>query len=222
MGTIAVVEYGAGNIGSVTNALRHVGVPHLVTDDPAAILAAPGVIFPGVGATADTMANLRARGLVPALRAVAASGRPLFGICVGQQVLFSRSYEGAVHDCLDILPGEVRRFPDRPDLHVPHMGWNSVRLRRPHPLFAGVPDGTAFYFVHSYYVAPDDDSVVLGETDYGLTFAAATARGAIVTTQFHPEKSGRWGLRLYANFARIVAERVATAQVAAVPAGRGA
>ncbi|CAA9568535.1 MAG: Imidazole glycerol phosphate synthase amidotransferase subunit [uncultured Thermomicrobiales bacterium] len=218
---IAVVDYGAGNLGSVVNALEHLGVPHVVTDDPATILGAAGVIFPGVGATADSMRNLRERGLVGVLRAVAEGGRPLFGVCVGQQVLFDTSYEGDPHPCLGILGGEVRRFPDTDDLIVPHMGWNGVTLRRPHPLFAGIPDGTEFYFVHSYYCAPDDEAIVLGETDYGAPFAAAIARGNVMATQFHPEKSGRWGLQLYRNFAHLVADRL-TLPEAAVATGRSA
>lgn len=217
---IAVVDYGAGNLGSVVNALEHLGIAHVVTDDPATIVGAAGVIFPGVGATADAMQNLRMRGLVEPLRMVAASGRPLFGVCVGQQVLFDTSYEGDPHPCLGILGGEVRRFHDA-DLIVPHMGWNGVSLRRPHPLFAGIPDGTEFYFVHSYYCAPTDDAIILGETDYGAPFAAAIARGNVMATQFHPEKSGRWGLQVYRNFAQIV-ETGATSPDLAVAAGRSA
>ncbi len=200
---IAVVDYGAGNLGSVVNALEHLRIPHIVTADPDQILAAPGVIFPGVGATADAMENLRERGLIAVLQAVAASGRPLLGICVGQQVLFETSYEGDPHACLGILEGEVRRFSDI-DLIVPHMGWNSVQLRHAHPLFAGIPDHTEFYFVHSYYCQPTDGAVILGETEYGAPFAAAIAHGNILATQFHPEKSGRWGLQIYANFAELV------------------
>jgi glutamine amidotransferase len=218
---IAVVDYGAGNVGSVVNALEHIGVPHVVTDDPATILAAEGVIFPGVGATADAMSNLRARGLVGTIRTVAASGRPLFGICVGQQVLFGTSYEGEPHPCLGIFAGEIRRFPDTDDLIVPHMGWNGVTLRRPHPLFADIPDGTEFYFVHSYYVAPEDEAIILGETEYGRRFPAAVARGNVMATQFHPEKSGRWGLQIYRNFARLVAEQAGAREVAGL-AGRPA
>ena len=205
---IAVIDYGAGNVGSVVNALNHLGIPHVVTDDPATILAADGVIFPGVGATADSMANLRSRGLVEVIRQATASGKPFFGICVGQQVLFGTSYEGEPHPCLGVFDGDVRRFLDG-ELHVPHMGWNTVRLRRAHPLFAGIPDETPFYFVHSYHVAPADEAIILGETDYGTAFPAAVARGAVMATQFHPEKSGRWGLRVYRNFAQIVADYVA-------------
>lgn len=216
MSTIAVIDYGAGNLGSVVNALNHLGVSHVVTDDARAILGADGVIFPGVGATADTMTNLRARGLAPVIAAAVESGRPFLGICVGQQVLFSTSYEGAPHDCLGVLQGEVRRFPD--DQIVPHMGWNGVWLRHEHPLFAGIPDGAEFYFVHSYYVAPVDDALILGETSYGPTFPAAIACGPVVATQFHPEKSGRWGLQLLHNFADMVDQSVATQLVATAPA----
>jgi len=218
---IVVVDYGAGNLGSVVNALEHLGVPHVVTDEPATILGASGVIFPGVGATADSMRNLRERGLVEVLRAVADGGRPLFGVCVGQQVLFDTSYEGDPHPCLGILGGEVRRFPDNDELIVPHMGWNGVNVLRAHPLFAGIPDGTEFYFVHSYYCAPDDESTVLGMTDYGAPFASAIGRGNVMATQFHPEKSGKWGLQIYRNFAQLVDEGLGVS-AAAVAAGRSA
>jgi len=216
---IAVVDYGAGNLGSVVNALEYLGIPHVVTADPATLLGAAGVIFPGVGATADSMRNLRERGLVDVLRAVAGSGRPLLGVCVGQQVLFDTSYEGDPHPCLGILGGEVRRFPDNDELIVPHMGWNGVSILRPHPLFAGIPDGTEFYFVHSYYCAPDDESIVLGATDYSASFPAAIERGNVMATQFHPEKSGKWGLQIYRNFARLVDEGLAV-PTAVVAAGR--
>ncbi len=229
MGMIAVIDYGAGNLGSVVNALEHLGVHHVVTDDPATILAADGVILPGVGATADTMANLRARGLVPTIAAAVEGGRPFLGICVGQQVLFDTSHEGEPHGCLAVLGGEVRRFPDDDGLIVPHMGWNGVRRRADHPLLDGIPDGAEFYFVHSYYCAPDDAGLIVGETDYGLPFPAIIARGAVAATQFHPEKSGRWGLRLLRNFARLVAEQgdgaagrpgEAREGAAPIPAGR--
>ncbi len=218
---IVVVDYGAGNLGSVVNALEHLGVPHVVTDESATILGAPGVIFPGVGATADSMRNLRERGLVEVLRAVADGGRPLFGVCVGQQVLFDTSYEGDPHPCLGILGGEVRRFPDNDELIVPHMGWNGVNVLRAHPLFAGIPDGTEFYFVHSYYCAPDDESIVLGMTDYGAPFASAIGRGNVMATQFHPEKSGKWGLQIYRNFAQLVEEGLGVSAAAVAP-GRSA
>jgi glutamine amidotransferase len=147
------------------------------------------------------MSNLAQRRLVEPIREYIASGRPFLGICMGLQVLFSMSEEGGEHPCLDILPGRVRRLPD--GLKVPQMGWNGVRQRCPHPVFDGIPDGAFFYFVHSYYADPEDSSVVIGETDYGVTFPAVVAKDNIVATQFHPEKSADAGLRLYENFLRI-------------------
>jgi glutamine amidotransferase len=138
---------------------------------------------------------------VEPIREYIASGRPFLGICMGLQVLFSVSEEGGEHSCLDILPGRVRRLPD--GLKVPHMGWNRIRRRCAHPIFEGISDGAFFYFVHSYYAQPEDPSVVIGETDYGVTFPAVVARDNIVATQFHPEKSAESGLRLYQNFLRM-------------------
>jgi len=199
---IIVVDYGAGNLASVVNALERVGAPVVVSRDPAALDEADGVIVPGVGAAADTMRHLSELGFVPRLRATIERGVPFLGICMGLQVLLEVSYEGGEHRCLGIVPGIVRRLPEQ--VTVPHMGWNEVRLRRPHPLFAGIPDGTDFYFVHSFYAEPSDDAWILGETDYGVRFASVLARGNVMATQFHPEKSGRWGLRLLENFVTLV------------------
>jgi glutamine amidotransferase len=198
---LVVVDYGAGNLRSVAIALTRLGFDPLVTSEPKAVRTADALILPGVGAAADTMRNLAQRRLVEPIRAYIASGRPFLGICMGLQALFSVSEEGGEHQCLDILPGRVRRLPD--GLKVPHMGWNRVRQRCPHPIFEGIADGAFFYFVHSYYPHPDDPSVVIGETDYGVTFAAVVAKGNIVATQFHPEKSAESGLRLYENFLRM-------------------
>jgi imidazole glycerol-phosphate synthase subunit HisH len=200
--TIAIVDYGAGNLRSVTHAAEQVGLRPLVTDDAAAIRAAEGVILPGVGAAADTMLNLQNRHLVAVVKEVIARGTPFFGVCMGLQALLTRSEEGGEHACLDVIPGTVRRFPA--GLTVPHMGWNQVRQVRPHPFFDGIPDGAHFYFVHSYYVDPRDRETVAGETEYGLAFPSVVIRDNVVATQFHPEKSGRHGLRLYANFGRLV------------------
>jgi glutamine amidotransferase len=200
--TIAIVDYGAGNLRSVTHAAEHVGLRPVVTDDPATIRAAEGVILPGVGAAADTMLNLDRRHLVGVVKEVIARGTPFFGVCMGLQALFTVSEEGGAHPCLDVLPGTVRRFPSGP--RIPHMGWNQVRQVRRHPFFDGVPDGANFYFVHSFYVDPADPAVIAGETDYGVVFPSVVIRDALVATQFHPEKSGRHGLRLYANFGRLV------------------
>jgi glutamine amidotransferase len=198
---LVVVDYGAGNLRSVAIALARLGFDPLVTSEPRAVRTADALILPGVGAAADTMSNLAQRQLVEPIREYIASGRPFLGICMGLQVLFSLSEEGGEHPCLDILPGRVCRLPD--GLKVPHMGWNRVRQRGSHPIFDGIPDDALFYFVHSYYAQPADPSVVIGETDYGVTFPAVVAKDNIIATQFHPEKSAESGIRLYENFLRM-------------------
>jgi glutamine amidotransferase len=195
---VVVVDYGAGNLRSVSRAVAHVGFEPSITADPHDLDDADAVILPGVGAAADTMRNLRASGMEAPVRAFIASGRPFFGVCMGQQALLSVSEEGGEHECLGVIPGRVVRLPK--GQKVPHMGWNQVRQRLQHPLFEGIPDESYFYFVHSYVPAPDDADVVIGETDYGVTFASVLARDNIVATQFHPEKSGEMGLRMYRNF----------------------
>ncbi len=199
---IAIVDYGAGNLRSVVHAVAHAGLQAVVTDDPAVIRNAPGVILPGVGAAADTMANLRSRDLVGVVHDVIAASTPFLGVCMGMQALFTVSEEGGRHGCLDAFPGTVRRFS--PGLSIPHMGWNRVHQVRPHPIWDGIDDGAHFYFVHSYFVDPGDETIVIGATDYGVRFPAVIARGSVVATQCHPEKSAAPGLRLYANFGRIV------------------
>ena len=196
---VFVVDYDAGNLRSVARALAHAGVEPEVSADAGALLAADGVILPGVGAASDTMAKLRERGLVEPIREYIASGKPFFGVCMGLQALLDHSDEGGGQECLGVLPGEVRHF-GHSDLKVPHMGWNTVRWLREHPLTVGVPSDSYFYFVHSFYPEPADPREVLGETEYGLTFASVLARDNVVATQFHPEKSGAHGLQLYANF----------------------
>ena len=207
MTTIAVVDYGMGSLRSVARALEHVAprARVVVSSDPSVIDAAGRVVFPGQGAMPDCMRFLQAAGLREAVLRAAAS-KPLFGVCIGEQMLFEHSAEG---DCagLGVLPGEVVRFdaarmrlPDGSRLKVPHMGWNRVSQCREHPLWAGVPDGAFFYFVHSYHVVPRDPALVAATTDYGGAFTCAVARDNIFATQFHPEKSAAFGLRLYANF----------------------
>ena len=198
---LIVIDYGAGNLRSVAIALARLDFDPLITSEPETVDNADIVILPGVGAAADTMSNLAQRRLVEPIRQYIASGRPFLGICMGLQVLFSVSEEGGEHPCLDILPGRVRRLPD--GLKVPQMGWNHVRQRCSHPIFDGIPDDAFFYFVHSYYADPENPSVVIGETDYGVTFPAVVAKDNIVATQFHPEKSAESGLRLYENFLRM-------------------
>lgn len=199
-GRVVVVDYGAGNLRSVARALAYVGADPLVSDDPAAIAAAGAVVLPGVGAAADTMSNLRGRDLVRPINEYLAAGRPFLGVCMGLQALLEFSEEGGGHDCLGFFPGAVRQFPRESGLKIPHMGWNTVDWRRAHPVTEGIPSGRYFYFVHSYYPSTPDPGLVLGETSYGLTFPSVLASGYVVATQFHPEKSGPDGLRLYRNF----------------------
>jgi len=224
MATIAVIDYGMGNLRSVFKALEYVAPRQrvVIAQDAAAIANADRAVFPGQGAMPDCMAHLRQAGLLDALLEFARS-RPLFGVCVGEQMLFERSEEGeggrggeGVKDgagddggtpCLGLFPGSVVRFPagqrDREGraLKVPHMGWNTVRQVRPHPLWQGIADEERFYFVHSYYACPTDQGLDVGRSEHGVGFTSAVARDNIFATQFHPEKSAAAGLRLYANFA---------------------
>jgi imidazole glycerol-phosphate synthase subunit HisH len=198
---LVIVDYGAGNLHSVARAVTHAGARPLITSNPRYLAEAEALIVPGVGAAADTMMNLHRHGLVEPIREYIASGRPFLGVCMGQQALFDVSEEGGEHECLGVLPGRVVRLPD--GLKVPHMGWNQVQITREHPIFEGIPDGSHFYFVHSYYPRPDDPAIVLGETEYGVTFPSVVGRDNVVATQFHPEKSGQAGLQMYANFLKI-------------------
>lgn len=211
---LVIVDYGAGNLRSVARAVAHAGVEPLVTARPEDVLAAKALILPGVGAAEDTMANLRRAGLIEPLREYIASGRPFLGVCMGQQALFEVSEEDGERDLLGILRGRIIRFPR--GMTVPHMGWNTVEMRADHPVFEGIPDGSFFYFVHSYHPAPAEDSDILGVTDYeGIVFPSVVGRDNVIATQFHPEKSGAAGLRLYANFLRLARERGSIAPVTA-------
>lgn len=203
---IAVVDYGAGNVRSVVNALVSLGYETHVTSSPQEVLAARAIVFPGVGAAADTMRSLGRLGLDDALRQVVACDYPLLAICVGLQVLFTATEEGGWSECLGIIPGLVRRLPG--GLKVPHMGWNQVKQRCAHPVFHGIPDGSNFYFVHSYYADPEQCGLVAGTTEYGVTMCSVLVRSRLVATQFHPEKSGQCGLRMYNNFLRLALAEV--------------
>lgn len=197
---IAIIDYGMGNLRSVSKAFEAVGHQAVVTRDPRVIGNASHVVLPGVGAFGDCMANIQQYGLVEPIRAAVQSGKPFLGICLGLQVLFSESEEFGLHRGLDIIPGQVKRFRIDPSLKVPHMGWNAVQYQRPCPVFAGIADGAHWYFVHSYYVEPTDRSVAATMTNYGVDFVSAIWRDNIVACQFHPEKSQAAGLRLMKNF----------------------
>ncbi len=201
--TVAVIDYGMGNVRSVAKALDYAAdCPVTITQDPATILAADRVVLPGVGALQACMDGLREHGLLDCLQTVI-SDRPFLGICLGMQALLESSEEGGDTRALNILPGQVKHFgrqTTEQGLKVPHMGWNRVRQRQAHPLWSGIADDSWFYFVHSYFVDPADDRLIAGETDYGAPFCSAVARGNIFAVQFHPEKSQQAGIRLLANF----------------------
>ena len=205
---IVVVDYRSGNLRSVAKALEAVGASARVTSDPARIEAASAVILPGVGSGPAAMEALRARGMVEPLKSYLASGKPFLGVCLGLQVLLDHTEEGDAA-CLGIVPGDVRKLPLEKlpaGQKVPHMGWNSVALIKNHPILKDIPQGSYFYFVHSYYADPSDADAVAGITEYGVPFCSVYARGNLVATQFHPEKSGRAGLKLYRNFVSLAAE----------------
>jgi glutamine amidotransferase len=200
---ITVVDYKAGNLASVRTALVHCGADVVVTGDAAAVAAADRIVFPGVGAARAAMDELNGSGLADAMRDAAARGVPILGICLGTQVILDRSEEDGGTDCLGILSGEVHRFRRlRQRLKVPHMGWNGVDRVRKHPVLAGVPAAAEFYFVHSYYPVAGEEESVIGTTEYGIRFASIVGRANIIAMQFHPEKSGRYGLRILENFLR--------------------
>ncbi|WP_145246387.1 imidazole glycerol phosphate synthase subunit HisH [Aeoliella mucimassa] len=200
---IAIVNYEMGNLRSVEKALESLGYSSVITDDPQVIAEADKLILPGVGAYADAMAALRERQLVEPLRAAVAAGKPTLGICLGMQLLFDISYEDGEHQGLGILPGKVVRFSVPTEYKVPHMGWNQIAPAKESPLYAGIDAGSYFYFVHSYYVVPDDSAVVATTTDYPESFCSSIERENLFATQFHPEKSQKLGLKLLANFAAL-------------------
>lgn len=198
---IAIIDYGAGNLRSVTNAVVKLGYQPNVTNEPSDVLNAAAVIFPGVGAAAGAIHSLRESGMDDAIHQVIREARPFLAICVGMQVLLSSTEEGGWHESLGIIPGVVKRLPS--GIKVPHMGWNQVEQRIRHPIFDGIPDKANFYFVHSYYANPENSALVAGTTDYGVTICSVLIKDNLVATQFHPEKSGELGLRMYANFLKI-------------------
>jgi glutamine amidotransferase len=198
---ITVINYGAGNLPNAVRALKHVGAEVEVTEDPAVVQAASSLVLPGVGATRDTMQSLQQLNLIEPIHHVIASGRPFLGICVGMQVLCAESEEFGQHPCLNVVPGTVQRLPG--GQKIPQIGWNQVHFTEQastHPLLADIPDGSNFYFVHSYYCNLQQAAMIAAETEYGLRFPSILIHNNIAATQFHPEKSGRLGLQLLHNF----------------------
>jgi glutamine amidotransferase len=198
---IVLVDYKAGNLTSVQLALAEVGYESAISSDPAVIASADRLVFPGVGAAGSAMEELNRMHLAPVLRDFVASGRPFLGICVGCQIILDWSLEDGKTPGLGFIPGGTDIFKAGPGAKVPHMGWNRVGFSRPHPLFAGIPDKSHFYYVHSYYPTPSDPADILAESEYaGVRFAAVIGRGNLAACQFHVEKSGTHGLRLLKNF----------------------
>ena len=201
---VAIIDYKAGNITSVARALENIGQKYAITDDERKLKDASHIIFPGVGAAGEAMAYLRKKQLDNALKNCFSSGKPILGICLGTQIVMERSEENDA-ECIGLITGSTRRFSERLTsggeiLKIPHMGWNSVNFKREHTVFAKINPEAEFYFVHSYYPAPSDMDVVLGTTDYGITFCSVLAFKNLVAMQFHPEKSGRPGLQILKNF----------------------
>lgn len=200
MASLVVVDYDAGNLASVHNALNHLGIPNTVTRDPETVLQAERVIFPGVGAAGSAMETLRRTGLGEAVAAAVHKGTPVLGICIGCQIITEHSEEDGGIDCLGLVPGKAVRFRSEPGLKIPHMGWNEVRFAKQHPLFAGVADNTHFYYVHSYYPAVGEAHTFARSTYGTQEFPCVIGHNNLVATQFHTEKSGAAGLALLKNF----------------------
>jgi glutamine amidotransferase len=201
MQKIIIVDYGMANLRSVQKGFEKVGHAAEITSDPNRVAEADKLVLPGVGAFCDAIAKLRQADLAPPIVQHIRGGKPFLGICLGLQMLFTKSYEDGEFEGLNLLPGEVVRFPSTPGLKVPHMGWNQLRVRRRAPVLRDMPDGSAVYFVHSYYAVPKDSSAVATDTDYPIPFTSAVWHENIFATQFHPEKSQRVGLNMLKNFA---------------------
>jgi glutamine amidotransferase len=204
MPSLGVVDYGMGNLRSVQKGLQYAGAEADLCSEPERLSGYQGLVLPGVGAFGDAMDNLRSRGMVEALQEYIFSGRQMLGICLGLQLLFEYSEEHGWNEGLGVIPGGVTRLPDTDK--VPHMGWNVLKTRQDVPLFKGLPEGSMFYFVHSFYCQPADEEFITGTTVYGLEFACAARNGNVWGVQFHPEKSSTLGLRILKNFTEMVAE----------------
>jgi len=199
---ITIIDYGMGNLKSVSKAFEKVGEQVIVTKDSKIIREAEALVVPGVGAFGDAIKNLKAMGLTDIIKDKAREGIPLLGICLGMQLLFSDSEEGGTHEGLDLLKGSVVKF--RGNVKVPHVGWNQIKRVRPHKLVEGIEDGSYFYFVHSYYVKPEKEEFVVAVTPYSVDFPAVVCRDNVMGVQFHPEKSSSRGLKLLKNFGEMV------------------
>ncbi|MBO8158872.1 imidazole glycerol phosphate synthase subunit HisH [Thermosyntropha sp.] len=197
---IAIIDYGMGNLASVKNGFAKVGYEAYITDKPEEIVKAEKVVLPGVGAFSDAIRNLKKSGLDEVIKEVIKKGTPFLGICLGMQLILGESYEDGCHQGLNIVKGRVIRFDLPENYKVPHMGWNSVKIAGESRLFKRIPDNSYFYFVHSYYVVPEDRSWAIGETHYGINFVSALEKENVFATQFHPEKSGEIGLKILRNF----------------------
>jgi glutamine amidotransferase len=200
---IQIVDYGMGNLRSVQKAFERLSAPAEICTRPENLKSCEKLILPGVGAFRDAIAELRRQEFIEPIKAHVATGKPFLGICLGLQLLFDVSYEDGTWEGLGIIPGEVVRFPENGELKVPHMGWNKVEPAGNCALLAGIPRDSYFYFVHSYYVVPRDEAVIAGRTEYGQTFTAVIQRGNLFATQFHPEKSQQFGLKLLQNFSEL-------------------
>lgn len=204
---IAIIDYDAGNLTSVSRAVSHLGMPNVITKTAAEIRAAQRIIFPGVGAAGAAMESLKRSGLDAVITEAFVSGKPILGICLGSQIILSHSEENNT-PCLGILQGTVRAFApenrskDGQKLKIPHMGWNGIKIEKSHTLLAGVGADDEFYFVHSYYPEPQDNTSVIASTDYGISFASIIGFNNLFATQFHLEKSGRPGLKILDNFCK--------------------
>lgn len=200
---LVIVDYGMANLRSVQKAFEKFGVAAEISGDPGRVAVADKLVLPGVGAFRDAIARLDESGLSNPIKAHVLAGKPFFGICLGLQLLFTRSFEDGVYDGLNLFEGDVVRFEKTPGLKVPHMGWNQLAIRRPAPCFAGIGPDPSVYFVHSYYVQPADSGIIAAEAEYPLPFTAAIWKDNVFATQFHPEKSQKVGLSMLESFARI-------------------
>jgi imidazole glycerol-phosphate synthase subunit HisH len=198
---IAIVDYGMGNLRSVTNAFRHLNAEITITRERAVIEGAKAIVLPGVGAFGKCVENLQAFGLFDVLKEQIAEGKPYLGICLGMQILLEGSEEAPGVEGMGVVKGQVVRF--RGDMKIPHMGWNAITIRKQGPIFDNIPDGSYFYFVHSYYPAPTDEAVMATTTEYGVRFTSAIQRENVFASQFHPEKSQAIGLQLLRNFVNL-------------------